>query len=721
VTARGRHFASRVSESLLNAMSLPELVGSDADDMVRIARRIGTDAAYRTALREKVSANRLVSPLFDTARFTRDFEAAIRMMVERHRSGQAHEHMDVPDQGPVADRPAPVSLGRVAGLQATYSGCPLCNAPSTPLGFASSTGQARWHEPLPPVMEWMRCSACGHTHTHHYWTKAGRNEILAGGGAAQQDHSATPAERRALRWGPVVERAARALGGFGKLLSRASRPVWVDVGCGDGTLVMAAGDHGFAFVGIDIDGEATTRMQAQGASAVHQDFMELPFEIAPDVLSMMDVLAAMPDAAGAIRKAAKVLPAGGLLILSTADLSSSAWRALEATKTNPYWADLNLHHVFARDRLLALLRENGFAIVDFAIPGHSPAQMEIYAVRKELTAIENLRTADAICVARLGGLGDVLMAMGAAKALKTLSGRPIILETAAPFAGLARSCPHIDHVVANVAEVADRYPNIRHANLNPVSFGISPKHQIDAYLEAFGVSADARIKDIELAPDPPAEAQVESRLASWPTKPHERFRILLHAGQGDANRSWPMKNWEELASALIALRHQVIVIGSNADPRRPALIPTVGGILSAVDTLSAAATVALMRRSDILISADSGPIQLAGATDIGIVGLYSAVSGSCRLPFRHGVAGWRAAAVGPSCSFHPCYHQMHDGTVMAPFMEKLQNGSLSASALFANWCPDGGSFACMKKQITAAMVIEALGRLEPGILQHLRV
>src|SRR3984885_11072965 len=37
ITARGRHFASRVSESLLNAMELPELIGSSPDEMVRIA------------------------------------------------------------------------------------------------------------------------------------------------------------------------------------------------------------------------------------------------------------------------------------------------------------------------------------------------------------------------------------------------------------------------------------------------------------------------------------------------------------------------------------------------------------------------------------------------------------------------------------------------------------------------------------------------------------
>jgi protein O-GlcNAc transferase len=100
ITARGRHFASRVSESLLNAMELPELVGADPDDMVRIGQRIGTDAAYRTALRSKVAANRQTAPLFDTARHTHNFETAIELMVERSRRGLAIAHIDVPDTGP---------------------------------------------------------------------------------------------------------------------------------------------------------------------------------------------------------------------------------------------------------------------------------------------------------------------------------------------------------------------------------------------------------------------------------------------------------------------------------------------------------------------------------------------------------------------------------------------------------------------------------------------
>jgi protein O-GlcNAc transferase len=97
VSARGHHFASRVSESLLSAIGLPELVGADGAGMVRIAARIGLDTAYRRALREQLAARRRSAPLFDTRRFTRNFENAISAMVERSRAGLPAEHLDLPD------------------------------------------------------------------------------------------------------------------------------------------------------------------------------------------------------------------------------------------------------------------------------------------------------------------------------------------------------------------------------------------------------------------------------------------------------------------------------------------------------------------------------------------------------------------------------------------------------------------------------------------------
>jgi protein O-GlcNAc transferase len=383
ITARGRHFASRVSESLLNAIGLPELVGTDADDMVRIATRIGTDGGYRADLRARVAANRLSTPLFDTARFTRDFELAIEMMAQRRQNGLALEHIDVPDQGPVELRSATTAfVGRVSGLQTAYLACPLCAGAGTTVGFANCTANPQWHEPLPPSTEWAQCSACGHIHSRNHWTATGITEVFRGGKTAPAAEFTGGPEERAISWTPVVDRAVKLLGGYPSLLSRASRPIWVDVGCGAGALVMAASDHGFAAIGVDFRGDLVSRIQALGFNALCQDFTTLDFQITPNVLSMMESLEQMPHPREALLKAATVLQPGGVLVIGTCDVSSSAWRAMEAAKTNPCWADLERHHVFSRDRLFGLLRDSGFDIADFTLSACGKAQMEIYARRR---------------------------------------------------------------------------------------------------------------------------------------------------------------------------------------------------------------------------------------------------------------------------------------------------------------------------------------------------
>ena len=376
ITARGKHFASRVSESLLNAIELPELVGADHEDMVRIAKRIGTDPDYCAAIRRKVAANRLMSPLFDTARFTRNFETAIEMMVAQHRGDDRGAHIDVPDAGAVMDRQQePGTPVGATPLQALYSACPLCEGASVTLGFANCAAHELWHEPLPATIEWMRCASCGHVHSRRYWTEAGLVEL---------SRSAAGIAPKRTVWTPVVERVVTSLGGYRAVAARDTRPVWVDVECGDGALVMTAADYGFAAVGLEVRPHAASRLQELGFTALANEFMQLKFEVVVDVLSMMDVLEHLPRPRESLRKAAQILRPGGVLVISTPDLTSSRWKVMDAKKLNPQWMALDNYHNFSRDRVIALLRETGFEILDFTVPNPFEARMELYAVRQSV-------------------------------------------------------------------------------------------------------------------------------------------------------------------------------------------------------------------------------------------------------------------------------------------------------------------------------------------------
>jgi SAM-dependent methyltransferase len=228
----------------------------------------------------------------------------------------------------------------------------------------------------------MRCTSCGHVHNHHYWTDAGLAEVFRNANAGQLADASGNHESKRATWVPVVDRVVGLLGGHRTVANQESRPVWVDVGCGDGALVMTAADYGFASVGLDARAESVRRIQELGFSAMQHDFMALKFEIVVDVLSMMDVLEHIPYPREALRKAAQVLRPGGLIVLSMPDLSSSSWKVMDAVKLNPYWLEIEHYHNFSRDRIVALLRESGFEVVDFTVPNRYKAQMELYAVRK---------------------------------------------------------------------------------------------------------------------------------------------------------------------------------------------------------------------------------------------------------------------------------------------------------------------------------------------------
>ena len=83
----GSHFASRVAASLLTSVGLPELITTDLASYEHEALALARDPERLQALRARLIANRSSAPLFDTPRYTRNYEAALTRMVERREVG----------------------------------------------------------------------------------------------------------------------------------------------------------------------------------------------------------------------------------------------------------------------------------------------------------------------------------------------------------------------------------------------------------------------------------------------------------------------------------------------------------------------------------------------------------------------------------------------------------------------------------------------------------
>jgi protein O-GlcNAc transferase len=95
LTCAGQAFASRMAGSLLHAVGMPELVTHSLADYEALAHRLADDRALLRETKAKLARNRLREPLFDTARFTRNLEAAYTAMWEIRRKGEPPRHIDI--------------------------------------------------------------------------------------------------------------------------------------------------------------------------------------------------------------------------------------------------------------------------------------------------------------------------------------------------------------------------------------------------------------------------------------------------------------------------------------------------------------------------------------------------------------------------------------------------------------------------------------------------
>lgn len=95
IALRGTNFASRVSESLLNAVNLPQLVTANESEYVRLATALAESPEELINIRAKLNLSRYSAPLFDAALFCKNLEYAYEKMHNSAQRGLAPEHFDV--------------------------------------------------------------------------------------------------------------------------------------------------------------------------------------------------------------------------------------------------------------------------------------------------------------------------------------------------------------------------------------------------------------------------------------------------------------------------------------------------------------------------------------------------------------------------------------------------------------------------------------------------
>ena len=97
VTKKGEQFAARVSASLLTAVGLPELITKSEADYENLIIELANQPEKLHRIRSKLQSNRLTTPLFDTKRYTRNFEAGLLQAYDLYFKGEQPRHIAVED------------------------------------------------------------------------------------------------------------------------------------------------------------------------------------------------------------------------------------------------------------------------------------------------------------------------------------------------------------------------------------------------------------------------------------------------------------------------------------------------------------------------------------------------------------------------------------------------------------------------------------------------
>ncbi len=95
LTQIGEALPGRVGASLLRAIGLPEMIVETEDEYEKMAIELASDPAKLGAIRAKLLHNRLTTPLFNTALFTRHMEGAYQAICRRWLAGLAPDDVRV--------------------------------------------------------------------------------------------------------------------------------------------------------------------------------------------------------------------------------------------------------------------------------------------------------------------------------------------------------------------------------------------------------------------------------------------------------------------------------------------------------------------------------------------------------------------------------------------------------------------------------------------------
>jgi heptosyltransferase-1 len=157
----------------------------------------------------------------------------------------------------------------------------------------------------------------------------------------------------------------------------------------------------------------------------------------------------------------------------------------------------------------------------------------------------------------------------------------------------------------------------------------SGAHVIEQDVELASAIAGDDLKPVPpmLPIDPVADAWVARILP--PGSP----AVLINPGAGWGAKRWPAERYAAVAVDLIAQGFRVVInVGPGEEPLADPIVQATGGAAIPVDC-SVGQLIAITRRAKLAIAGDTGPLHLACALGLPVVGIYGPTDPSRNGPF----------------------------------------------------------------------------------------
>ena len=132
--------------------------------------------------------------------------------------------------------------------------------------------------------------------------------------------------------------------------------------------------------------------------------------------------------------------------------------------------------------------------------------------------------------------------------------------------------------------------------------------------------------------------------------------VIVHPGRSWVTKTMPASFWEEIIEGLLEKDKKVVIFGKDGKDLQ-GLVDIkfdTEKVVDARNILTFKESLALLDNSYMLVSNDSAPIHMAGATDIWIVGVYTAKHPAFVIPFRKGSQDYKSIQVQNQPPCWPC-------------------------------------------------------------------